>query len=253
MCSASIGVIEFNIWYDDFMIAIVQYRTDESEEHEIKCYKKHLPGVEMEFLSIFSGEIDFENPADLLSKYDKIIIGGSGEILLSENSGKTEFVYNRSVPLLKYVIENDFPTLGVCFGSQLIGKYMGVPVAANRDMGEAGFQTVNITSTGLEDKLFSAIDSPISVAMGHKDSLLTLPRGSKHLAYSDKCQTQAFRIGDNVYGVQFHIELNEQDLQERLALYPHYEALQLGYNAKGAKQGSKILQNFAKFRQSNDA
>jgi len=233
------------------MIAVIQYRTDESEQHEKDCYNKHLPGVELEFLSIYSGDIDFEHPENLLKKYEKVIIGGSGEILLSENDEKAQFVFNRTKPLIKYVLEKDFPTLGVCFGNQLIGRYLDVPIDSIAEMGEAGFQTVHVSDRGEADPLFIDVDNPIAVAMGHKDSMLTLPRGSKHLAYSDKCQTQAFRVGKNVYGVQFHVELDEEDLKERLKLYPHYEALSLGYNAEGAKQGTKILQNFVNIKQSN--
>jgi len=227
------------------MIAVIQYRADESEQHERDCYKKHLPGVELDFLPIYDPNVDFESPGTLLEKYDKVIIGGSGEILLSENNEQAQFIFNRTKPLIKYVVENDFPTLGVCFGNQLIGKYLGVPIDSIETMGEAGLQTVSITKTGLADPLFAGVENPLAVAMGHKDSMLTLPKDSKHLAYSAICQTQAFRVGEKVYGVQFHVELDENDLQDRLKLYPHYEALQLGYDAKGSKQGPKVLQNFA--------
>ena len=40
----------------------------------------------------------------------------------------------------------------------------------------------------------------------HQDSITTLPPGAVHLATSDACRVQAFRVGAAAWGVQFHPE-----------------------------------------------
>ena len=36
-----------------------------------------------------------------------------------------------------------------------------------------------------------------------------IPKSTRHLAFSSLCANQAFRYGDNVYGFQFHLEVDE--------------------------------------------
>jgi GMP synthase (glutamine-hydrolysing) len=41
-----------------------------------------------------------------------------------------------------------------------------------------------------------------------------LPSGALALASSNLCTEQAFRIHENAYGLQFHIEMNQKSLEE---------------------------------------
>jgi len=74
--------------------------------------------------------------------------------------------------------------------------------------------------------------------------VLKLPKEAIHLAYSDKCPAQAFRHGENVFGVQFHVELDDKDLAERLKMYSQYDEHQLGYAAPNGIHGPQVLNNF---------
>ncbi|MGD5691079.1 hypothetical protein QUT48_22875, partial [Xanthomonas citri pv. citri] len=47
------------------------------------------------------------------------------------------------------------------------------------------------------------------------------PSDAVHLARSPECEQQAFRYGDNAYGFQFHLEMDEQ-LVERWLANPLY-------------------------------
>jgi len=50
-----------------------------------------------------------------------------------------------------------------------------------------------------------------------------IPQGASHLARTDGCESQAFRHGDNAYGFQFHLEMDEP-LIERWLANPAYRA-----------------------------
>lgn len=227
------------------MIAIVQFRTDSSIEHEQKCFRKYLPGIDVEFLSIFDDDVDFAAPHELLQKYDKLILSGSGEFLLSAPDKETADLTEKLEPLMDYVLSHDFPTMGVCFGNQLLAKYLGAPVTNDFDQAEAGIQQVKFTEEGRKDPIFAGVNNPINVSQGHEDSVTQLPESAVHLAYSDKCKYQGFRFGNNVYGMQFHAELDAKDLEERLDMYDQYDEHRMGFEAPGGIQGPKVLYNFA--------
>lgn len=227
------------------MIAVIQFRTDASKQHEQSCFDKYLPDADLKYLSIFSDDISFDEPEELLASYDKVVLAGSGELLLSRGDSETEKVYEKIRPLMEYVLRTDFPTLGVCFGHQLLGKTLSGEVKNDKSQAEAGLQQVYFNEEGLKDSIFKNINSPISAAMGHEDSVTSLPKNVVLLAHSDKCPIQAFRHGNNVYGVQFHVELDQNDLAERLKMYAQYEQYQLGYDATHGINGSRVLRNFA--------
>lgn len=227
------------------MTAIIQFRADASEQHEQECFKKYLPDTDLEFLSIYSDNISFDEPEDLLKDYDKVILAGSGELLLSRDDEKTRFVYRKIKPLMDYVLKTDYPTLGVCFGSQLLGMAVGGEVKNEESQAEAGIQQIRFTEAGRGAQIFRNMHNPLSVAMGHEDSVLNLPNQAIRLAYSDKCPSQAFRHGENVFGVQFHVELDDKDLAERLKMYSQYDDYQLGYDVPNGVHGPQVLKNFA--------
>ena len=44
-----------------------------------------------------------------------------------------------------------------------------------------------------------------------------VPQGAVHLARTESCDAQAFRHGDNAYGFQFHLEMDEPLIERWLA------------------------------------
>ena len=48
----------------------------------------------------------------------------------------------------------------------------------------------------------------------HRDSITTLPPDAVHLATSEQCRVQAFRVGATAWGVQFHPETPAARLAE---------------------------------------
>lgn len=110
------------------------------------------------------------------------------------------------IKLIENVIAAGKPVLGICLGSQLIAKALGEKVYANEHR-EVGWHPVHLTSAGHEDALFAGSPSHFNVLHWHGDTY-NLPSGATHLAFSGKCENQAFRYGNNVYGLQFHLEVD---------------------------------------------
>jgi len=109
--------------------------------------------------------------------------------------------------LIKACVELDKPLLGVCLGSQLIAKALGSSVYP-ASLKEIGWHTVELTRPAAMDFLFSFMPKEITVFQWHGDTF-DLPRHSVRLAASEACPNQAFRYKNNIYALQFHLEVTQ--------------------------------------------
>ncbi|MDX1766364.1 MAG: gamma-glutamyl-gamma-aminobutyrate hydrolase family protein [Candidatus Saccharimonadales bacterium] len=225
------------------MIAIIQSRTDKSVQHEKECFEKYLPYEELEFLSVFDDKEKISDAAGLMEQYEKIIIAGSAELLISRKDPQTQEAISTILPTLKRLIEADFPTLGICFGHQLIGMALGGVIAKADSQAEGGVQRIRFTDAGWSDPIFDGLHNPLSVSEGHHDSVVVMPKEVIHLAYSDRCPSQAFRVGNNIYGVQFHPELTLDDMEERWRVSVPYHGARVNVGGK-RNHGPAIMNNF---------
>ena len=106
---------------------------------------------------------------------------------------------------IKKVLDEEIPFLGVCLGSQLLAKACGARVIKS-PVKEVGWFKVRLTREGKADELFKNVDGTFHVYHWHED-MWELPESGTLLAASDSCPHQAFKIGKNAYGVQFHVEV----------------------------------------------
>jgi GMP synthase-like glutamine amidotransferase len=114
--------------------------------------------------------------------------------------------------ILKEALALDFPTLGICLGSQLIAKAAGGTVRRG-PLKEIGWYPVRLTAAARHDRLFRESPETIEVFQWHGEYFDT-PPGAVNLASSDLYQCQAFSIGQNVYGLLFHLEVTGQMVKE---------------------------------------
>jgi GMP synthase (glutamine-hydrolysing) len=103
------------------------------------------------------------------------------------------------------------PTLGICLGAQLIAVALGAAVFPT-GFKEIGFSKLALTAAGRRGPL-RCLDG-IAVLHWHGDTY-SLPREAEHLASSTLVEQQAFSIGLNVLGLQFHPEVEADQRFER--------------------------------------
>ncbi len=128
---------------------------------------------------------------------------------------------------IKEAIERRKSILGICLGAQLIAKALGAKVF-KAPIKEIGWYDVSLTRIGLRDSLFSNIPKIFSVFQWHEDTF-DIPKGAKLIATSSAVPHQAFRYGNNAYGLQFHLEVTKEMIQEWMKTYE--EELQGSPNA----------------------
>ena len=134
------------------------------------------------------------NEADAL-----IFMGGS----MSANDD-SPFI-TREIEYIRTAVSGGKPVLGVCLGAQLIAKALGARVYANH-VREVGWAPVTFADAALRDPLFTGLAGAEVIFHWHGETF-DLPSGAELLASSVACRNQAFRVGDRIYGLQFHLEV----------------------------------------------
>ena len=120
-------------------------------------------------------------------------------------SGGPASVYAEGAPLADPSIFGlGVPTLGICYGMQLMARELGGAVEAN-DVSEYGKADVELDGTGA---LFHDLAAEQVVWMSHRDSVTAAPAGARVTASSETTPIAAFEDTEQgLYGVQFHPEV----------------------------------------------
>jgi len=110
------------------------------------------------------------------------------------------------------------PTMGICLGAQLIARAAGARVHPGKAK-EIGFAPVELTEAGRNACLAPFADEPMTLHW-HGDTF-DLPAGAERLASTDTCENQAFSMGPNVIGFQFHPEASTRGFEKWLIGHAH--------------------------------
>jgi len=161
-------------------------------------------GVEVYEIEAFKGETADPEKFDIL-----VILGGPMGVYEEEK-----------YPFLKYekeLIEQFYRSgkkvLGVCLGAQLIANTFGANVYKGKFGKEIGWDFIYP-----QDHLEIIYQNEIEVFHWHGDTF-DLPECAVRMASSVKYRNQAFRIGNQVVGLQFHLEITPEDLEKWIDAY----------------------------------
>ncbi|HZG40741.1 MAG TPA: gamma-glutamyl-gamma-aminobutyrate hydrolase family protein [Nodosilinea sp.] len=130
------------------------------------------------------------------------------------------------VELIREFHRQGKPVLGICLGAQLIARAFNSRVYQN-ETPELGF-TPLFPLEGVEEPWLQDYPAGMPMMQWHFDTF-DLPTGAKLLLTNEVCKNQAFRLGSNIYGVQFHPEVTPEIVMNWMAFktewieanYPH--------------------------------
>lgn len=184
----------------------------------IKNITHEQPGLMIEILDKYDIKYDIFDLSKKLEfpkieHYNLIIIMGGPDSANDE----TDKILNE-LEFVKRAFKNNIPMFGVCLGLQLIVKAYGGEVYMN-SVEECGFKqddnkwyTIKLNKEGLKDPIFENINNNFIVFQLHSETI-KLIKGIKLLGTGDSCLNQIIKIGNNIYGFQFHFELTEELLR----------------------------------------
>jgi len=122
-------------------------------------------------------------------------------------SGGPNSVYDKDAPRLNndiwnWILEEDIPVLGLCYGLHLIAKRF------NGEIGKSKRREYGVTSVTIKksDRIFEGLEKKQRVWMSHGDKVLKLPENFEILASSENCRFASFRY-KNIYALQWHPEV----------------------------------------------
>jgi len=203
-------------------ILLLQYRTDESLHHEQHCIASKL-GLTINDLDIRNVIEEQELPKPhQLSTYSGVISGASGQFNVTDWKLEIQKAIERTYPLMDEILCQDFPFLAICFGHQLLAKMYGGRVERDPSKAESESSQIILTPSGRNSPLYTSFQKSFYACNGHKDSVVEMPKGAKHLAISEKCFIQSYSLGQNIFTTQFHPELDLEGVKYRLRLQQEY-------------------------------
>ncbi len=112
--------------------------------------------------------------------------------------------------MLQELLDRHVPILGVCLGAQLIARAAHAPVFRTAEP-EIGWYEIEVAPGAADDPVLGGLPKRFDAFQWHHYSY-GVPAGAVELARSAAC-TQAFRLGELVWGVQFHPEVTEEQVR----------------------------------------
>jgi len=156
-----------------------------------------------ETYEIFRMEQNDRLPKEYSNYNGLIILGGT----MGANDDAEFPFLTEAKKAIQIFYKSNRPVLGVCLGAQLIASSFNKKVG-KMPKPEFGITELEKTDGGKEDPLFNKLPDTFSFMEWHED-YFELPEEATLLASGTDCVNQAFRIKDNIYGFQFHPEVNE--------------------------------------------
>ena len=145
------------------------------------------------------------------AKKDDLILIMGGPMSVRDINNEKYFWLREETDFLKSAIENQISMIGVCLGAQLLAHILGGKIVRLKDESnkenkpELGWSEISSIDDKSNKEISLRIKEPLRVLHWHGDRII-LPPQAKLLASSTRCREQLFKVGELVYGLQFHVE-----------------------------------------------
>ncbi len=163
--------------------------------------KKLGGSATVEFCRAPEGAIPLDSSA-----WDAVILSGS-KTRIYENAPWIE----QEIALIKKLYREKIPTLGICYGEQLIIRALAgskwEEFTGASKISEYGWGKITLTAGAKKSAVFSSLPQEFYSYCMHSDEVYKLPTNFSLVAKSEDCAVQAYDLLDApMWAVQFHPE-----------------------------------------------
>jgi GMP synthase-like glutamine amidotransferase len=161
---------------------------------------------------------------------------------------------DREHEVIQQIAKLDIPTLGVCFGSQILASALcGRDQVFRRNTCEVGYLKVDLVHSSQTDPLLRNLSSRVDMFIWHNDEVRHQHPDIRVIGSTDDCPNQIWRYRDKpIWGIQGHPELTRQ--QARQTFEKNRKRLQedgadvdrLIRDADETVEAKKLIDNFIK-------
>lgn len=167
-------------------------------------------GHDWHVVALYEGQ-----PVPMIDGLDGLVVMG-GPMGVGDTDRYPHLADERT--LLRACLDADVPVLGVCLGSQLLAATLGSDVRPGEAI-ELGWHDVTLTADGRHDPVLGRMPRRFAPLHWHGD-VFDLPPGATALAGSELTAVQAFRYGRTTYGMLFHLEAHQAQVEAMAEQFP---------------------------------
>ncbi len=188
------------------------------------------------------------------NEFPKKVDGYAGAFISGSPHGAYEDIpwIHKEHLIVEELAKNRVPTLGVCFGCQILASALcGREQVFRRNNCEVGYKWLNVHHPKKVDPLLENIGNRVYMFIWHNDEVRHDHPDMRILASSDLCPNQIWRYRDlPIWGIQGHPELTReqakvlfQDNRERFAK-DGADVEKLLSDADDTVEAKQLLRNF---------
>jgi GMP synthase (glutamine-hydrolysing) len=160
-------------------------------------------GATITYYEAWRDDLGPAGEADLL-----VVLGAP----ISANDTEVFPFVEREIAVVRERLRAGTPTLGLCLGAQIMARAAGGAVNPG-ERPEIGWGPIELTDAGQKSVVRHLAD--VNVLHWHGE-VCAPPAGTPSLATTPICSTQAFALGPNALGLQFHAEIATDRLESWL-------------------------------------
>lgn len=236
----------------------IQFRTTEAAimRERVSLERQLGSRVVLECIDALDTNRAWTDPEIILAGYAGVVLGGSGDLdfdgdrpIDDEVRQISQEILERLRTVFQYIFDHDIPTLGICYGHQILGSFAGAEVRCDASQRKTKSHKVQFLVNKHEHFLFTDLPDTFYGHYGHKDVIDRVPEGALLLLQGGEgCQVSALQYKKNIYTVQFHPELTYLEMVDRIKSSPGYlpEGVVAEEVFKDDPSSNLILGNFAK-------
>ncbi len=184
---------------------------------------------------------DMSHEIPSIKDYQGLLVLGGPMGISDIGNPKFDFL-TQEIHIIKEAQSKHIPIIGVCLGAQLISHVSGGSIQklldqdSQKPLAEIGWSPIYLNKKAHISTFIEHLSLPLHVLHWHEDRIC-LPSSASLIASSDRCKEQFFQIGSNSIGLQFHVEIEYQDIMRWIDEDIDFIMSALGSDAK------KILVN----------